>query len=157
MATSLWFPAVVAGCLQVQMRLKRGLGVRRHGYLGRLCVADLGQTKESWQPVAGCWKQTMREPEQFGDKARIALFVKLRHPYLAGCQVHPDRRVPRTGGWASEQPGSGGGGNGGRLGLHGRRRPVEPRHHPAGDVLRNQTQRHRPLARVEGMAKLSKF
>lgn len=46
-STSLWFPAVVAGCLQVQMRLKRGLGVRRHGYLGRLCVADLGQTKES--------------------------------------------------------------------------------------------------------------
>lgn len=67
-----------------------------------------------------------------------------------GCQVHPDRRVSRPRGWASEQPRSGRGGVGWGLGLHGRRGPVEPGHHPVGDVLRNQTQRHRPLKGVEG-------
>lgn len=70
---------------------------------------------------------------------------------LPGCQVHPDRRVSCSGGWVSEQPRSGRGGGGGRLWLHVRRGPVEPGHHPVGDVLRNETQRHCPLTGVEGI------
>lgn len=70
----------------------------------------------------------------------------------SGCQVHPDRRVSRSRGRAAEQPRSGR--RGGGLGLHGRRGHVQPGHRPAGDVLRNETQRDRPLAEVEGTTTL---
>lgn len=98
--------------------------------------------------VSGDWKVTGRGGGIIG----YCISNSLPPSPPPGCQVHPDRRISRPGGWASEQPRSGRGGGGGGLGLHGRRGSVEPGHHPVGDVLRNQTQRHRPLTGVEGRA-----
>lgn len=96
--------------------------------------------------VSGDWKNTGRG----GGIIRYCISNSLPPSPPPGCQVHPDRRISRPRGWASEQPRSGRGGGGGGLGLHGRRGSVELGHHPVGDVLRNQTQRHRPLTGVEG-------
>lgn len=92
--------------------------------------------------VSGHWRNIAR-----GGGISTSAFTSLSP---TGCQVHPDRWVSCPWSWASEQPGSGWGGGGRRLRLHGCSGLVEPGHHSARDVLRNQTQRHCPLTGVEG-------
>ena len=90
--------------------------------------------------VFGGWLQAQR--------GLLAVSLSLLPP--PGCEVYPDWWLPSPRGRAPEQLGSSRGGGGGGLGLHGGRRPLEFGYCPAGDVLRNQTQRHCSLKGVEG-------
>lgn len=69
-----------------------------------------------------------------------------------GCEVHSDRRVPGSGSGAAELPGPGRPAERGRV--HVSSRPVEPRNHFTGDVLRNEAEAHGQVSGVEGACTL---